>query len=243
MDESRQPNPSSGHKVPEGGTAGFGRTVLIVAGKDLASEFRSREALGGMLAFAVLTLLIFNFALELEVHARASLATGILWLALAFTGTLGLSRSMATENDQGCLDGLLLAPVGRSAIFFGKALANLIVMLLLAAILLPLVSALFNINLVRPGLLGVTLLGSVGYVTVGTLLAAMAVQARTRDLLLPILLFPLAIPVLLAAVRASRGLLEGVPGAEVRPWLDLLIAFDVIFLAAAWMAFEHLGEA
>lgn len=216
--------------------------MLIVAGKDLAGELRSREGLGGMLVFALLALLILSFALELEGNARASLVAGILWLTLAFAGTLGLNRSMASERDQGCLDGLLLTPADRSAVFFGKALANLVLMLLVAAIVLPLTSVLFNANLLLPGLLGVVVLGSTGYVSVGTLLAAMAIEARTRDMLLPILLFPLAFPVLLASVRASRGLLEGLPAADIQPWLSLLIAFDVIFGAAAWIAFDHVAE-
>ena len=116
---------------------------------------------------------------------------------------------MAVEKDRGCLDGLLLAPVDRTAIYFGKTLANLVFMLLVAAIVLPVYSVLYNVNLFNPGLLLVILLGSVGYVAVGTLLASMAVQARTRDILLPILLFPVIIPLLVAAVKASSGLLAG----------------------------------
>ncbi|MFH1633327.1 MAG: heme exporter protein CcmB [Chloroflexota bacterium] len=163
-------------------------------------------------------------------------------MTFAFAGTLGLNRSMATEKDRGCLDGLLLAPVDRSAIYFGKAIGNLIFMLVVEVIVLPLYSVLYNINLFQPGLLLVILLGSVGYVAVGTLLAAMAVQARTRDILLPILLFPLAIPVLIAAVKASGGFLQGLPIIEVRPWIDLLIAYDVIFIAIAFMFFDYVVE-
>ncbi len=242
MAEHELPPLSPGEGSSPAGRVGFGRTVLIVAGKDLAVELRSREGLGGMLIFALLALLILSFALELEGNARGSLVTGILWLTLAFAGTLGLNRSMGSERDQGCLDGLLLTPTDRSAVFFGKALANLVLMLLVAAIVLPLTSVLFNANLLLPGLLGVVVLGSIGYVSVGTLLAAMAIEARTRDILLPILLFPLAIPVLLASVRASRGFLEGLPAGDIQPWLNLLIAFDVIFGAAAWIAFDQVAE-
>lgn len=222
--------------------AGFGRAVLAVLWKDLAAEMRSRELLSAMLVFALLVILIFNFAIELEPRLRPTITPGVLWVTLAFAGTLGLNRSMAIEKDRGCLDGLLLAPVDRSAIFFGKMLANLIFMLLVAAIILPVYSALYNINLFRPGLLLVILLGSVGYVAVGTLLASMAVQARTRDILLPILLFPVIVPVLLAAVRASGGFLQSAPFEQIQPWLNLLIGYDVIFLAVAYMVFDTIVE-
>ena len=220
----------------------FLRATWAIVWKDLASEWRSRELLTAMLVFAMLVILIFNFALELDASARASVTSGVLWVTFAFAGTLGLNRSMATEKDRGCLDGLLLAPVDRSAIYFGKAIGNLIFMLVVEVIVLPLYSVLYNVNLFQPGLLLVILLGSVGYVAVGTLLATMAVQTRTRDILLPILLFPLAIPVLIAAVKASGGFLQGLPISEVRHWIDLLIVYDVVFIAIAFMFFDYVVE-
>lgn len=220
----------------------FGRAVLAILWKDLAAEMRSRELLSAMLVFALLVILIFNFAIELAPALRPTITPGVLWVTLAFAGTLGLNRSMAVEKDRGCLDGLLLAPVDRSAIFFGKMLANLVFMLLVAAILLPVYSLLYNINLFRPGLLLVILLGSLGYVAVGTLLAGMAVQARTREVLLPILLFPVIVPVLLAAVRASGGFLQSAPFEQILPWLNLLIGYDVIFLAVAYLVFDFIVE-
>jgi heme exporter protein B len=220
----------------------FLKTVLAIVWKDLAAEMRSRELLSAMLVFALLVILIFNFTIELEPLLRRTITPGVLWVTLAFAGTLGLNRSMAVEKDRGCLDGLLLAPVDRSAIFFGKMLANLVFMLLVAAILLPIYSVLYNLNLFVPGLLLVILLGSLGYVAVGTLLASMAVQARTRDVLLPILLFPVIVPVLLAAVRASSGFLQGAPFEQILPWLNLLVGYDVIFLAMAYMVFDYIVE-
>jgi len=172
------------------------RAVLAIAWKDLAAELRSRELLSSMLVFSMLVILIFYFALELDVKARTSITAGALWVTFAFGGTLGLNRSMSIEKDRGCLDGLLLAPVDRSAIYFGKAISNLAFMLIVEAIVLPLYSVMYNVNLFNLGLLGVTLLGSIGYAAVGTLLAAMSVQTRTRDVLLPILLFPVVIPVI-----------------------------------------------
>ena len=216
--------------------------MLAVIWKDLAAELRSREVLTSMLVFALLVILIFNFALELQPGLQKALTSGILWVTFAFAGTLGLNRSMAMEKDRGCLDGLLLAPVDRSAIFFGKALSNLIFMLIVAAIILPLFSLLYNVNLLNPGLILVILLGSVGYVAVGTLLSTMAVQTRTRDVMLPILLFPLVIPVLISAIKGSSGFLEGLEMVEIIPWLNLLIVYDVIFIAVAFMVFDYVVE-
>lgn len=220
----------------------YWRAILAVIWKDLAAELRSREVLTSMLVFALLVILIFNFALELQPGLQKALISGILWVTFAFAGTLGLNRSMAMEKDRGCLDGLLLAPVDRSAIFFGKALSNLIFMLIVAAIILPLFSLLYNVNLINPGLILVILLGSVGYVAVGTLLSTMAVQTRTRDVMLPILLFPLVIPVLISAIKGSSGFLEGLEMVEILPWLNLLIVYDVIFIAVAFMVFDYVVE-
>ena len=140
------------------------------------------------------------------------------------------------------MDGLLLAPVDRSAIYFGKVLGNLLFMMMVEIIVLPIYSLLYNVSLFNPGLLLVILLGSIGYVAVGTLLAAMAVQARTRDILLPILLFPVVLPVILAAVKASTGFLDGSEMDLIRPWLNLLIVYDIIFSAVAFMVFDYVVE-
>jgi heme exporter protein B len=220
----------------------FLRAVWAIVWKDLSSEWRSRELFTAMLVFSLLVILIFNFALELDIRARTAVTSGVLWVTFAFAGTLGLNRSMATEKDRGCLDGLLLAPVDRSAIYFGKAIANLVFMFVVEAVVLPVYSVLYNTNLFNPGLILVIFLGSVGYVAVGTLLSTMAVQSRTRDILLPILLFPLAIPVLIAAVKASSGFLHGLEIAEIMTWLNLLIVYDLIFVALAFMFFDFIVE-
>ncbi len=222
--------------------ASFIRAMTAIIRKDLAAEWRSRELFTAMLIFALLVILIFNFALELDARARASVTSGVLWVTFAFAGTLGLNRSMATEKDRGCLDGLLLAPVDRAAIYFGKAIGNLVFMLVVEIIVLPIYSVLYNTNLFQPGLLLVVLLGSIGYVAVGTLLSTMAVQTRTRDILLPILLFPLVIPILIAAVKASGGFLQGIPLNELSNWINLLIVYDVIFVAIAFMIFDYVVE-
>ena len=218
------------------------KATLAIVQKDLAAEFRSRELLSAMLVFSLLVILIFNFALELDVKVRQSVTAGVLWTTFAFAGTLGLNRSMAVEKDRGCIDGLLLAPVDRSAIYFGKAISNLAFMLIVEAIVLPVYSMLYNINLFQLDLRGVILLGSIGYTAVGTLLSAMAVQTRTRDVLLPILLFPIAVPVLLAAVKASGGMLAGAEFAEILVPLNILIVYDIVFIAVAFMVFDFVVE-
>ena len=218
------------------------RAMLGVAWKDLAAEMRSKELLSAMLVFALLVIMIFNFALELDATARTSVTAGVLWVTFAFAGTLGLNRSMAIEKDRGCLDGLLLAPVDRSAIYFGKVISNFAFMLIVEAIVLPVYSVLYNTNLFKPGLLLVILLGSIGYTAVGTLLSAMSVQTRTRDVMLPILLFPVIIPILIAAVRASGGYLQELPFDQILPWLNLLIVYDVIITAIAFMVFDYVVE-
>jgi heme exporter protein B len=220
----------------------LGATLAIVQ-KDLAAEFRSRELFSAMLVFSLLIIIIFNFALELDIEVRRTVAAGVLWTTFAFAGTLGLNRSMAVEKDRGCMDGLLLAPVDRSAIFFGKAISNLVFMLVVEAIVLPVYALLYNeMRIFQPGFLGVILLGSIGYIGVGTLLSTMSVQTRMREVLLPILLFPVAIPVLLAAVKASSGILSGAEWAEIVTPINILILYDVVFIAVPYMFFDAVVE-
>lgn len=218
------------------------RAISAIVWKDLRAEFRSFELVSSMLVFSLLVILIFNFALELDIKTRQSVTAGVLWATFAFAGTLGLNRSMAIEKDRGSLDGLLLAPVDRSAIYFGKFISNLAFMLLVEIIVLPIYSVLYSTNLFQPGLMMVILLGSIGYTAVGTLLAAMSVQTRTRDVLLPILLFPVAFSVLLAAVKASGGFLNNSELTDILVPINLLIAYDVIFIAVAFMVFDSVVE-
>ena len=218
------------------------KATLAIVQKDLAAEFRSFELVSAMLVFSLLVIVIFNFALELDIEVRKAVNAGVLWATFAFAGTLGLNRSMAVEKDRGCMDGLLLAPVDRSAIYFGKAISNLVFMLVVEAIVLPVYSLLYNVNLLRFDLLGVILLGSIGYTAVGTLLSTMSAQTRTREILLPILLFPVVMPVLLASVKASSGLLAGAEFSEISTPLNILIVYDVIFIAVAFMVFDFVVE-
>ena len=160
--------------------------------KDLAAELRSKELISAMLVFALLMILIFNFALELDRTARENVAAGVLWVTTAFTGTLGLNRSLAQEKDRGSLDGLLLAPVDRSALYFRQGAGQSALYSVVEVIILPVFTVLFNVGMLQPLLFLVVLLGALGYAAVGTLLASLAVHSRSRDVMLPILLLPVA---------------------------------------------------
>jgi heme exporter protein B len=149
---------------------------------------------------------------------------------------------MTIEKDRGCLDGLLLAPVDRSAIYFGKLTGNLVFMLIVEIIVIPVFSILYNINLFHPALLLVFFLGSLGYIAVGTLLSTMSIQARTREILLPILLFPVIVPVLVAAVKATLMVLQGSALGDISIWMNILCAYDVIFLAIGWLVFDYIVQ-
>jgi len=219
------------------------KALWAVVWKDLAAELRSRELFSAMLVFALLVILIFNFSLQLTIQTRQSVTAGVLWVTFAFAGTLGLTRSLAVEKEQGQMDGLLMTPVDRSVIYFGKAIGNLIFMFLVQAIVLPVYAILYNNEKIfNPGLLLVIVLGSIGYVAVGTLLSTMAMQTRTRDILLPILLFPLVIPVILPAVRASGLFLDGETISAAMTSINLLIVYDIIFVTLAFMFFDFIVE-
>jgi heme exporter protein B len=220
----------------------FFRAVAAILWKDLRAEFRTRELLSAMLVFSLLVVLTFNFALQLDRLTRENVAAGVLWVTAVFAGTLGLNRSLAAEKDRGSLDGLLLAPVDRSALYFGKMLGNWLFMLIVQAIILPVFSLLYNLPLLQPLILLSVLLGTLGYAGVGTLLAALSVQTRARDVMLPILLLPVAVPVLVAAVQASGGVLAGREWNDLSLWFNLLIVYDTIFIAVAYMVFDYVVE-
>jgi heme exporter protein B len=217
------------------------RKIWAIVWKDLLTELRTREMISSTLVLALLVLFIFNFAFELRVEQVMDVAPGVLWVAFTFAGMLGLNRAFVAEKDRGCLDGLLLSPVDRSAIYFGKMLGNTLFMLIVEAITLPVFIVLFNLPL-PPLLPAIVLLGTIGFAGVGTLFSAMTVHTRAREVLLPVLLFPVVIPVIIAAVKLTAGLLDGVPLSEMAHWLRLLVAFDTIFLAMAYMTFDYVVE-
>jgi heme exporter protein B len=217
----------------------FARQVWAVLRKDLLLEWRTREVLTSSLVFGLLALVIFTFALDLRAENAALFAPGVLWAAFVFAGVLALGRSFAQERDRGTLDGLLLAPVDRSALYLAKAAANAGVILAVEAALLPVFAAFFNLPVLRLGLAPVLLLGTAGFAAVGTLFAALAANTRAREALLPVLLLPVAVPVVIGSVKATAAVLDG---TAVGHWLGLLGAFDALFLVVGSWLFEHVVE-
>jgi heme exporter protein B len=220
----------------------YWRALTTIVWKDLSAEWRTRNLISSMLVFSILIILIFNFALELETRTGAAINSGILWVTLIFAGVTGLNHSMPSEKDMTCLDGLLLAPVDRTVIYFGKAISIWLIMMLVAAILLPLYSILYNTNLFIPGLILTISLGTAGYALSGTLLSSLAMQSRTRDLLLPIVLFPVVFPLLLSAVKASSAFLQALPQTDAQLWVSLLVVFDVLFAGLGLILFDPIME-
>jgi heme exporter protein B len=223
-------------------TTSFWLAVSALVWKDLASELRNKEIVSAMFVFSLLVVLIFNFSLDLDKDARENVAAGVLWVTFVFAATLGLNRTFAAEKDRGSLDGLLLAPIDRTALFFGKLLSTLVFILIVEIIVVPIFSILYNISLFNPLFLLVLLLGTLGYTVVGILLAAMAIHTRAREVMLPILLFPVAVPVVIATVRASAGILSGAEWGLIAGPLNLVIVYDIILFAIAIMTFDYLME-
>jgi heme exporter protein CcmB len=221
----------------------FARTALLVLRKDVAIEVRSLEILSTTLFFAVSCVLVFAFALVREGSVVADAAAGILWIAISFSGTLALGRTFERERYAETLRALLLAPAPRAAIYVGKLLGIVLLMVAAEIVLVPMVALFFSAGLfARPLLLvGLLLSGTVGFSAVGTLFAAMLVRSRTRDVMLPILLYPITVPVIIAGVRGTSALLGAPPEeAAATMWIALLIAFDVVFLTLALWTFEPL---
>ncbi|HEX2172302.1 MAG TPA: heme ABC exporter ATP-binding protein CcmA, partial [Dehalococcoidia bacterium] len=224
---------------PESAATAFLAQVWAVLWKDLVLEARRRELIGTMLIFTLLVIVVFTFALDLAAEYAPIVAPGALWVAYIFAGTLGIGRGFSAEVDTGTLEGLLLAPVPRGAIYLAKLLGNALLMLAVEAASLPVVVAFFNQPVVQAPLLPVFLLGSLGVAAVTTLFAALAANTRAREVLLPVLLFPVVTPVVIASVQATTGILTG---AGVGPWPSILVAFAAIFGAVAYLVFEYVVE-
>ncbi|HEX6943427.1 MAG TPA: heme exporter protein CcmB [Gemmatimonadaceae bacterium] len=218
--------------------------MRAIVWKDLTTERRSKAGFNAVAFLGVLILLLFGFALGPDTEALRNAAAGALWLAILFAGVLAFNRSYQMELDGAALEPLLLYPAPRWTIFAGKFLANLLFVLLLEVIVVPVAVILFQVTSlagwVSAG--GVMLLGSIGFVALGTFYASMASRSRAREVLLPLLLFPMLIPVLLASSEATSSLLAGDPMRDAGAWVRLLAAFDVIFLVASFLAFDHVIE-
>jgi len=222
------------------------KDFLYLAWKDLLMEFRTKQMLNSMVIFSLLVIVIFNYSFSnilfnIEV---ADIAPGILWIAFTFAGMLGLSRSFSSEMEEGCLDGLKLCPVDPSTIYLGKVVSNLIIMFLIEVIIVPLFIVLFNFSDVKglAGLIVIILLGTIGFILVGTLFSALTVNMRTREILLPVILFPIIIPLIMSAVMATQKVLSTGDLFTAIDEIRLLIVYDLVFFIAAQLVFEYVIE-
>jgi heme exporter protein B len=224
--------------------ARFVNQLRALIWKELLVEARGRETVLAGAVFALLVLVIFNLAFDLRVENVAAVAPGVLWVTVSFAGVLSLGRVFARERDRRTLDGLLIAPVDRSALYLAKVLTSVLSMLVVELVTLPAFVALFNLFVDLPLLVLTLLLGTFGLAGVGTLFAAIAAHTRAREVLLPLLLFPIQVPVILATVKATDAAIR-VPGLDppdVGQWLGLLVAFDALFLGLSVLLFDYAIE-
>ncbi len=225
--------------------AGFGRRAWAVFWKDLVVERRAKEGANALAFFAILLLFLFYLALGPDRERIQTALAGLFWLAFILAGVLGLGRAFALERENDCLDGLILAPGDKSGIYLGKVAGITVLMLAMEVVFIVATGFLYNLDLwaAVPRLLLIALAGTVGFAAVGTLFAAMTAQLRAREVLLPVLLLPLVVPVLLAAVRLTEAALAGEDWAASASWWQLLLGFDVVFVVAGMLTFEFVLEA
>jgi heme exporter protein B len=215
---------------------------MVLVWKDILLEVRSRELVISVLVFGLLVAVVFNFALDVTPQRVTAIAPGILWVAFAFAATMAMSRAFVREREQGGLEGLLLAPVSRDAIFLGKALTNLLFMLLVELVLLPVFAVLFGFSAMSFALIGTIVLATLGFSLVGTLFSAIAAQTRSREIMLPVLFFPVILPVIIGAVEASSRAIGGETTVGLGRWLPLLAVFDALFLVICPWVFSFVVE-
>jgi len=223
----------------------FWQRAFIVFWKDVAIERRSKETLNALAFFSLLLLFLFQFSLGADRERLTAALPGLLWLGFVLSGLLALGRSFMVERENDCWEGLLLAPGDKSAIFLGKLAGNLILMFVVEALLLALFSVFFNVDVGRAlgPLALVIVLGTLGFAALGTLFAAMTAQVRARELLFPVLLLPVQVPILLATVKATEAALAGEPLAGVANWITLLVAADVVYVVTGILTFDFILEA
>jgi heme exporter protein B len=220
------------------------RRILAIVWKDLTAERRSKANFNAVAFLAALILLLFGFAIGPDQAAIEAAASGLVWLTVLFSGVLSFNRSWEQELEDGALETLLLYPGDRKSIFLGKLIANLAFVFAVELVLVPVATVLYDLPVLEHAfaLAGVIALGTIGFVTLGTFYAALASRMRAREVLLPLLLFPMLIPLLVGAVEATGQLLHGNVMGNAGAWIRLLFVFDVIFFVASIFAFEHVIE-
>jgi heme exporter protein B len=218
--------------------------LWAIINKDLISELRTKETISSIIIFTILVFVIFNFTFEPGASYISEIAPGILWVAYIFASVLGLNRTFLPEHENNCISGLILAPIDRGAIYLAKMLGNIIFIFIVVAISLPVFTIFYNINIFPflPKLILVFFLSIAAIAGLGTALSALAANTKTREIMLPILLYPLMVPVILAAVKTTGSILQGKAISEIAGWIKLLAAFDIIFITAPYLLFEYLIE-
>jgi heme exporter protein B len=218
--------------------------IWTIFRKDLLIELRTKDSLNAMLLFGIVVLVVFNFALESMRDTILSAVPGVLWVSFAFSGTLGLNRIFAAEKENNCLQGLLMVPMERGIIFLGKMLAASVFMLFTELVIFLFTLVFFNLKVWReiPYLILVFVLGTLGFTAVGTLLSAISVNTKMREVLLPVILFPVAIPILINAVEATSIILNTVDYRVLKLPLTMISVFTIVFVTLAYLLFEYVLE-
>lgn len=216
--------------------------ILAIFWKDILTELRTKEVVTSVLVFALLVIVIFNFAFGSRAGMTELVAPGILWVAITFGGVLGFNRVFGVEKENSRLEGLMLCPVDHAVIYWGKLVGSFTFILAVAFVITPIFLVLFNLPLFLPRLALIIVLATLGFAAVGTLFSAVAINTRARDIMLPILFLPIAVPVIVAAVKATALVLAGSPWGDMLTWLQIMIAFDIIYLVVATLVFEFVVE-
>jgi len=219
----------------------FGK-ITAIFWKDMLTELRAKEVVVSVLVFALLVIVIFNFTFSTRVGMVEMVGPGILWVALTFGGVIGFNRVFAVEKENSRLEGLMLCPMDHTVIYWGKLAGGFTFMLTVAVIVTPIFLALLNLPLFLPELALIIVLAIIGFAAVGTLFSAVAINTRARDIMLPLLFLPVVIPVIVAAVNATAVVLAGKPWGDMLTWLQIIIAFDIIYLVVATLVFEFVVE-
>jgi heme exporter protein B len=221
----------------------FLKQALTITAKDLRVELRTRELFSSMFVFALIVSILFNYTLDLKETQVIDVAAGLLWMIFVFAGVLGLNRMFVSEQEGGTLQGLLVSPIDRSALFCGKWLSTVIFMLITQAIVVPFFALFANLPFDRLlWLAPIFFLGTLGFAAVGIIFAAIASNTRMREVMLPVLLLPLTLPMLLGAITLTSNVLAGKSIGAQPQWLSLMIAYDVIFITVGWLAFEIITQ-
>lgn len=216
--------------------------IWAIARKDLLLEVRNRDIVVSLVVFSMLVLIVFNFAIELTPVNVAVVGPGILWVAIAFAGVIGLNRSFVLEKERDALDGLMLAPVSRDGLFLGKMLGNAIFMLVAQAVLIPVFAALFDVDILRFEIGVIAAMTTLGFAGAGTVFAAMAINTRSREIMLPVLFLPAISPLLIAAVEATAGVATGGSWGASSRWIQIITVFDAVFVVGGALLFHYVLE-